>query len=155
MTLHIPRLLLIVPLVLAGCEDSDTDEVYVEPVVPQQTIDFDAIDALGLSDFRPGQGGNGGGDVTAYSYESGGTYALDADVSDRTVDRLYFSNGGNVDLYGCELDQDGRADCQDEEGRYWDIEGEPDSIEDDGIGYDDNGVYGYDEDGDGSVDEEW
>lgn len=47
--------------------------------------------------------------VEACNQNTGNCYDLDADISDGTVERIYFSNGGHLDLDGAELDEDGNA----------------------------------------------
>lgn len=47
--------------------------------------------------------------VEACSQNTGRCYDLDADISDGAVERIYFSNGGHLDLDGAELDEDGNA----------------------------------------------
>jgi len=47
--------------------------------------------------------------VEACSQNSGNCYDLDADISDGVVERIYFSNGGHLDLDGAELDEYGSA----------------------------------------------
>ncbi len=45
--------------------------------------------------------------VEACSQDSGSCYDLDADISDGVVERIYFLNGGHLDLDGAELDENG------------------------------------------------
>jgi hypothetical protein len=45
------------------------------------------------------------------------------EMSEFTLERIYFPKGGWVDFPGCELD-DLQGECEDEEGRSWEILGE-------------------------------
>ncbi|MBU4338543.1 hypothetical protein KKD57_03225 [Patescibacteria group bacterium] len=47
--------------------------------------------------------------VEACNQSTGSCYDLDADISDGTVERIYFSNGGHLDIDGAELDEEGYA----------------------------------------------
>ena len=47
--------------------------------------------------------------VEACSSNSGNCYDVDADIGDGNVERIYFLNGGHLDLDGAELDEDGYA----------------------------------------------
>ncbi len=47
--------------------------------------------------------------MEACSQDSGSCYDLDADISDGVVERIYFPNGGHLDLDGAEIDEDGYA----------------------------------------------
>ena len=47
--------------------------------------------------------------VEACNNSTGNCYDLDADISDGQVGRIYFPNGGHLDLDGAELDEDGYA----------------------------------------------
>lgn len=47
--------------------------------------------------------------VEACSSNSGNCYDLDADIEGGEVERIYFPNGGHLDLDGAELDEDGYA----------------------------------------------
>ena len=60
--------------------------------------------------------------VTVLSESSGHYYTLDADLDDKTLNRIYFPKGGWVDFPDCELDDDYTGSCEDEEGRTWDVE---------------------------------
>jgi hypothetical protein len=51
-------------------------------------------------------------------------YEVDAELSGTTLDRLYFQKGGWVDFDACELDEDFTGECDDENGRWWEINGE-------------------------------
>lgn len=63
--------------------------------------------------------------LCVHSYESGNTYTLDVDVSDdREVEQIYFPKGGWISFTGCELDEDLAGDCDDDEGRDWEFQGE-------------------------------
>ena len=55
---------------------------------------------------------------------AGHEYTLDADVDDRTLQRLYFPKGGWLDFDDCELDEDMSGECEDEKGQTWTIQGE-------------------------------
>ncbi len=54
---------------------------------------------------------------------SGNSYPLDAEVSGISLERFYFSKGGWVDFYSCELDENYSGTCEDENGTEWEIEG--------------------------------
>jgi hypothetical protein len=45
-------------------------------------------------------------------------------MSGTTLERLYFPKGGWVDLIDCELDDDLTGECDDENGRTWELNGE-------------------------------
>ena len=47
--------------------------------------------------------------VEACSSNSGNCYNLDADIEGGNIERIYFPNGGHLDLDGAELDEDGYA----------------------------------------------
>lgn len=67
------------------------------------------------------------GDVTlcVSTPHNGESYTLDVAVDeDRTVSEIYFPKGGNVDLYGCQLEDDLTGLCEDEAGRDWQFDGE-------------------------------
>jgi len=55
---------------------------------------------------------------------TGKCYDIDADLSGTTLDRLYFPKGGWVDFDSCELDEDLTGECEDENGKTWEINGE-------------------------------
>ena len=62
--------------------------------------------------------------VEISSQDSGNTYTLDAEIDGTTLERVYFPKGGWVDFYSCEVGEDFTGDCEDEEGRWWTLEGE-------------------------------
>jgi hypothetical protein len=62
--------------------------------------------------------------LSVCNLQSGNCYPLDADISGTTLERLYFPKGGWIDFYSCELDDDLTGECDDEEGRLWQVEGE-------------------------------
>lgn len=63
--------------------------------------------------------------LCATNVSSGNSYPLDADVDeDGYVTTIYFPKGGNVDFTDCQLDEDGSAECYDEESRAWQFDGE-------------------------------
>ena len=64
--------------------------------------------------------------VDAYSYDSGNTYSLDADISNGEVDTIYFPNDGYVSI-GSNIDSSGEASGLDYQGREWDINYDMDS----------------------------
>lgn len=47
--------------------------------------------------------------VEACNIRTGSCYDLDADIDSGQVERIYFPNGGHLDLDGAELDEDGYA----------------------------------------------
>ena len=47
--------------------------------------------------------------VEACNTRTGSCYDLDADIGDGSVERIYFPNGGHLDLDGAELDEYGYA----------------------------------------------
>ena len=47
--------------------------------------------------------------VEACNASTGSCYDLDADIDSGSVERIYFPNGGHLDLDGAELDEDGNA----------------------------------------------
>lgn len=55
---------------------------------------------------------------------TGRCYDVDADLSGTTLERIYFPKGGWVDFDGCDLDDDYSGECDDENGRSWEINGE-------------------------------
>ncbi|MEP7365724.1 MAG: hypothetical protein ABI972_20925 [Acidobacteriota bacterium] len=55
---------------------------------------------------------------------TGKCYDVDADLSGTTLDRLYFPKGGWVDFDSCDLDDDYTGECDDENGKSWEINGE-------------------------------
>lgn len=62
--------------------------------------------------------------LKVFNPRSGRTYTLDAEISDRSVSRIYFPRGGWVDFDQCELDENLEGECADEEGRDWVFKGE-------------------------------
>ena len=62
--------------------------------------------------------------LSARSIEAGNCYTLDGDVSGTELHRLYFPRGGWIDFIGCDLDDDLSGECDDEEGRPWELQGE-------------------------------
>lgn len=79
--------------------------------------------------------------VEACSSESGGCYDLDADISDGSVEQIYFTNGGYL-YFSADIDSDGSASDSDQNGNNWDFTLDMDSsIVDDAVSEwaDDNG----------------
>lgn len=70
---------------------------------------------------------NGTYTVEACSQNTGSCYDLDADIYDGVVDRIYFPNGGHLDLDGAELDEyysasgESYTDSDGYDGDSWDI----------------------------------
>ncbi len=63
---------------------------------------------------------NGTETANACSAESGNCYDLDADISNGTIDEIYFSNGGYL-YFGADIDSNGDASDFDEDGNEWDF----------------------------------
>ena len=63
--------------------------------------------------------------LSVCSLKSGNCYTLDGEMSGTALERIYFPKGGWVDFLSCELDDDLKGACDDEEGRSWLLEGEP------------------------------
>ena len=59
--------------------------------------------------------------IEACSDDSGNCYSLDADIGSGEINTIYFSNGGNLDIYGAEVDSDGEASGDSDED-YWTFE---------------------------------
>ena len=62
--------------------------------------------------------------VEITNHDSGNTYTLDAEVSGTILERVYFPKGGWIDFYSCEVGEELYGDCEDEDGRWWTLEGE-------------------------------
>ncbi|MDP3725676.1 MAG: hypothetical protein Q8R36_00585 [bacterium] len=60
------------------------------------------------------------GTYTVEACSSSGCYDLDADISDGTVETLYFPNGGYI-YPDAELDEDGSGSGYDNNGEEWEI----------------------------------
>jgi|SRR3989344_6250670 len=63
---------------------------------------------------------NGTETVEAYSWKSGSYYDLDVDISDGTIEAVYFPNGGHL-YFSAEIDSDGEASDYDQNGNSWDF----------------------------------
>ena len=68
--------------------------------------------------------------IQAYSYQAGNTYDLDADISNGTVETIYFPNGGYL-YFSANIDENGHASDFDYTGREWgfDIDMESSAID--------------------------
>lgn len=64
--------------------------------------------------------------IQVYSYQVGNTYDLDADISDGTVETIYFPNGGYL-YFSADIDENGHASDFDYEGREWGFDIDMDS----------------------------
>jgi len=79
--------------------------------------------------------------INACSSESGNCYDLDADISDGSIEQIYFPNTGYL-YFSADIDSDGSASDFDENGNEWDFTLDMDSsIVDDAVSQwaDDNG----------------
>lgn len=61
---------------------------------------------------------NGTESIDACSEDSGHCYSVDAEIYNGTIDQIYFSKGGNIDI-GMEIENNGEASGFDYEGRAW------------------------------------
>lgn len=70
---------------------------------------------------------NGTESIDVYSHKSGGTYTLDADISNGEVEIIHFENGGYIYI-NADLNSDGTGEGYGA-GDYWDVEVDPSIIE--------------------------
>jgi hypothetical protein len=70
---------------------------------------------------------NGMAIVNGCSSDGAGCYDLQADIEKGEITRIHFDNGRAVDL-SAEIDQSGEASAADEDGKFWDITFDMDSL---------------------------
>lgn len=104
-------LLILLPILLmgAGCIQIQTNE-------KEKIIDKDT--AIEQYWYEIKYLVNGTENIDACSEDSGNCYSVDADIYNGTIDRIYFSNGGDIEI-GMEIDSDGEASGFDYERRAW------------------------------------
>jgi hypothetical protein len=131
------KLLFILLIICASCENSSNDETNLEDENSTEYVNKENANNEVTDDERDGEtknykDGTYNASVDYYNPKTGysSTYDLDVDVEDGQVVRINFPKGGWLDndvhpsenqLSPAELNEDGEATMEDENGRTFEI----------------------------------
>ncbi len=124
--LHLACILSTVVLLGAGCTNGTSSTLNNDGVGVTENDRIAAGTTISRSDalsqywYQIARKVNGTAPIEAYSFDSGNTYTLDADISYGFVDALY-NGAGDALTFTAEIDSDGTATGTDDFGNMWDF----------------------------------